>query len=127
MLFIFKIVFNMSLSFITHKGKRIMFIDYTSCKNIEEMIKVLEQVIMEYEKPGGQYLTLNDFTGTYGSTEFMNAASKHKELFDSKTIKTAVLGITGIKKILLNGYNAFVKKKQMPFDTKEEALEYLVK
>jgi len=116
----------MGLSFLTHKGKRILFVDYTQCKNTNEMIKILEEVKKEYEKPGGQYLTLNDFTGTYGSSEFMNAASKHKELFDSKTIKTAVLGIYGIKKILLNGYNAFVKKKQMPFDTKEEALEYLV-
>lgn len=117
----------MSLSFITHKGKRILLIDYTKCKNTEEMIKVLDEVRKEYEKPGGQYLTLNDFSGTYGSSEFMNAASKHKELFDSKTIKTAVLGITGIKKILLNGYNTFVKKKQIPFDSKAEALEYLVK
>lgn len=116
----------MSLSYITHKGKRIMFIDYKQCKSTNEMLNVLEQVRQEYEKSVGPFLTLNDFTGTYGSSEFMNAAQKHKELFDSKTIKTAVLGITGIKKILLNGYNAFVKKKQVPFDTKEEALDYLV-
>jgi len=117
----------MSLSYITHKGKRILFIDYTQCKSTPEMLKVLDDVRKEYEKPGGQFLAINDFTGTYGSSEFLNAAQKHKELFDSKTIKTAVLGVTGIKKILLNGYNAFVKKKQMPFDSKAEALEYLVK
>jgi len=104
-----------------------MLIDYTHCKNTDEMIKVLEDVRREFEKPGGPYLTLNDFTGTFGSSEFMNTAKKYKELFDNKTLKTAILGITGIKKILLNGYNAFVRKKQMPFDTKEEALEYLVK
>jgi hypothetical protein len=117
----------MSLSYITYKGKRILFVDYTQCKNTAEMINVLEIVKNEYEKSSNPFLAINDFTGTYGSNEFLNAASKHKELFDSKTIKTAVLGITGIKKILLNGYNAFVKKKQVPFDTKEEALEYLVK
>ncbi len=117
----------MSLSYITHKGKRILFIDYTQCKSTPEMLKILDDVRKEYEKPGEPFLAINDFTGTYGSSEFLNAAQKHKELFDSKTIKTAVLGITGIKKILLNGYNAFVKKKQMPFDSKAEALEYLVK
>jgi len=90
------------------------------------MLKVLEEVCKEYEKSSSLFLAINDFTGTYGSNEFLNAASKHKELFDSKTIKTAVLGVTGIKKILLNGYNAFVKKKQVPFATKEDALEYLV-
>jgi len=116
----------MSLSYLTHKGKRILFIDYTHCKTTAEMLKVLDDVRKEYEKSNTQFLAINDFTGTFGSNEFLNAASKHKELFDSKTLKTAVLGITGIKKILLNGYNAFVKKKQVPFNTKEEALEYLI-
>ena len=117
----------MSLTYLTHKGKRVLFIDYTQCKNTNEMLKVLDLVRQEYEKSIGPFLALNDFTGTYGSSDFLNAAQKHKDLFDAKTSKTAVLGIVGIKKILLNGYNAFVKKKQMPFDTKEEALDYLVK
>ncbi|MFN8255772.1 MAG: hypothetical protein U0W24_08805 [Bacteroidales bacterium] len=116
----------MSLSYINYKGKTILFVDYKGCKTASEMIGILEKVKELYEKSSTPFLALNDFTGTFGSSEFLNAASKHKELFDAKTIKTAVLGITGLKKVLLNGYNAFVKKKQVPFDTKEEALEYLV-
>ncbi|MDF1546327.1 MAG: hypothetical protein P1P88_00805 [Bacteroidales bacterium] len=116
----------MPFSYIEHKGKKILFIDYTKCKSIDEMIKLLEDVRREYEKSSGKFLALNDFTGTYGSTDFMNRAAKHKDFFDEKTLKTAVLGITGIKKILLNGYNAFVKNKQIPFNTKTEALDYLV-
>jgi len=116
----------MPFSYIEHKGKKILFVDYTKCKSIDEMIKLLEDVRREYEKASDKFLALNDFTGSYGSNDFLNRASKYKDLFDSKTIKTAVLGITGIKKILLNGYNAFVKNKQIPFNTKEEALEYLV-
>ena len=117
----------MSLSYITHKGKRILFVDYTHCKTVDEMVKVLDDVKKEYEKSPGNILAINDFNGTFGSSEFLNAAKKHKQLFDGKTHRSAVLGITGIKKILLNGYNAFITNKQMPFDTKEEALEYLVK
>ena len=116
----------MPYSFINYKGKKILFVDYTACKSIDEMIKLLDDIRLLYEKSNEMFLALNDFTGTYGSNEFMSKANKHKELFDRKTNKTAVLGITGIKRILLNGYNVFVKKKQVPFETKEEALEYLI-
>jgi len=116
----------MPYSFITHKGKKILFVDYKPCKSIDEMVKLLDDIRQLYEKSSESFLALNDFTGTFGSNEFMSHAKKHKELFDRKTIKTAVLGITGIKKILLNGYNVFVKNKQMPFESKEQALEYLV-
>ena len=72
----------------------------------------------------GRFLSFCDS----GSTEFMQRAKQlGKEIFDSRTSKSAVLGVTGIKKILLNGYNMIVKNKLEPFDTKEEALEYLVK
>jgi hypothetical protein len=50
-----------------------------------------------------------------------------KELFDARTIKNTALGINGVKKILLSAYNITVKNKLIPFDTKEEALEFLVK
>lgn len=112
-------------SFIYHKGKKILLVDYTPCKTANEMIKLLSEIKVLYENATVPFLALNDFTGTYGSNEFMNAAKQHKELFDRMTNKTAVLGITGLKKVLLNGYNMFVQKKQVPFETKEEALEYL--
>ncbi len=118
----------MSFSYITYKGKKILYVDYTQCKTTEDMLKVLESVKREYETTTHMFITVNDFRGTYGSSEFMKRASQlGKEVFDKRTLKTTVLGITGIKKILLNGYNSLVKTKLIPFDTKEEALEYLVK
>ena len=60
------------------------------------MIKLLLEIRQLYEKSTTMFLALNDFTGTFGSREFMNEAKKYKELFDSKTNKTAVLGITGL-------------------------------
>ncbi len=116
----------MPYSFINHKGRRILFVDYTKCSTTNEMIKLLQEVVELYNSSSIKYLALNDFTGTFGSREFLNVAKEHQKLFDEKTIKTAVLGITGLKKVLLNGYNYFVQKKQVPFDSKEEALDYLV-
>lgn len=116
----------MGISYIQHKGKKIMFIDYSQCKTIEQTLDVLEQVRKEYEKTDGQLLTLNNFEGAFGSSEYMKKASQYgKEIFNKKTAKNAALGVTGIKKILLQGYNTIVKDKIKPFDSKEEALDYL--
>ena len=116
----------MPFSYIRYKGKKILFVDYTNCATIDAMLHLLDDVVREYKKSTDKFLVVNDFTNANASHEFVNFANKHKELFDEKTEKTAVLGITGLKKLLLNGYNVFVKKKQVPFNTKEEALEYLV-
>jgi hypothetical protein len=49
-----------------------------------------------------------------------------QEVFKEKTIKSAVLGVTGIKKILLVVYSKFSKDDVVAFDRYEDALEYLV-
>ncbi len=118
----------MSISYINHKEKKILYIDYTQCKSSEELILVLHKVRDEYKNSNEMFLSVSDFTGTFGSKEYMDEAKKiGKEVFDDKTLKSALLGITGIKKILLNAYNLIVKNKLVPFDNKEDALEYLVK
>jgi hypothetical protein len=118
----------MSLSYINYKGKKILFIDYSKCKTIQDTIQILESVRNEYLKSSEKFLSMNDFSDFSVNNEYMELAKKYaKELFDAKTIRNSCIGITGIKKILLSAYNLTVKNKLMPFDTKEEALEYLVK
>jgi len=118
----------MSLTYTTYKGKKILLIDYTKCKTTQDTINVLEMVKKEYESSTEKIIALNDFTGAASNNEYMELAKKYaKELFDAKTLRNACLGVTGIKKILLSAYNLVVKNKLMPFDTKEEALEYLIK
>jgi len=118
----------MGLSYIQHKGKKIMYLDYTHCKNSQEMIEVLNEVRREYERTTETFVAVADFRGNFGSSEFMKEANKlAKDHLDKRTLKTAVLGVLGIKRILLNAYNAIVNNKLVAFDTREEALDYLVK
>jgi hypothetical protein len=118
----------MSVSYIFHKGKKIMIVDYTKCKTTADTLAVLEAVKDEYLKTNEMIISLNDFREAYGSREFMNRANQlGKELFDKRTLKTAAIGVVGIKKILVNAYNVFIKNKINIFDTKEEALDWLVK
>ena len=76
----------------------------------------------------GKVIALNDFTGVAANNEYMDLAKKYaKELFDEKTLRNACIGVNGVRKILLSAYNLVVKNKLMPFEKKEEALEFLVK
>ena len=60
-----------NLSYIDYKGKKILYVDYTRCKTTEDMLRVLEEVRKEYENTTHMFISINDFRGTYGSTEFM--------------------------------------------------------
>jgi hypothetical protein len=118
----------MSVSYIMHKGKKVMIVDYTKCKSTQETLDVLEKVRQEYLKTNEMIISLNDFREAYGSNEFMKRAQAlAKEVFDKQTLKTAAIGVNGIKRILVNAYNVFVKNKVYIFNTKEEALDWLVK
>jgi hypothetical protein len=117
----------MSFSFINYKNKKILYIDYTQCKTAQDTVNVIEEVRKEYLRTSEKYIALSDFTNAPVNNEYMDLVKKYtKELFDERTIKRASIGITGMKKILLNTFNLFSKKKMFTFDTKEEALEYLV-
>jgi len=117
----------MSISWITHKGKKILYLNYKN-KTKEEMIQMLEDAAKIYRESKEKILSIDDFEGTFVSDEFMKKAKElAKEVFSLKRKKGAVLGITGVKKILLISFNSFSADKLYPFNTKEEALEFLVK
>jgi hypothetical protein len=118
----------MGITYIYHKGKKIMYCDYSDCKSVADTIKVLDLAREEYLKSNEDFLVLNDFSGGVISNDFMNVAREYgKELFDKRTPKTAALGITGLKKVLISSYNLVVKNKLVIFNDKNEALEFLVK
>jgi hypothetical protein len=118
----------MSISFIQYKGKKILYADYSNCKTAQETVEILEQTRKLYLSTDEKYLSLNNFSNAPSNTEYVELAKKYgKELFDKRNIKEACFGLTGVKNILLWGYNLVVKDKIIAFETKEEALEYLVK
>lgn len=117
----------MPTNLINHQGQQVVFIDYTACKTKEDLIDTLIDAESFIKRMPGKSLTLSDFTGTHGSSEFMAEAKRAgRETFDHKVERAALIGITGIKMILLNGYNLVVKNKIMSFDTRDKALGYLV-
>jgi len=115
----------MPASFIEYKGKKVLLIDYRGLKKKEEMIKTLHESIALYEKSPEKLRTLIDVTDAAGNSEWMNESKKYGKQVGDKTLRSAIIGVTGIKKVLLMGYNSVVKGRLKPFDTKEQALDYL--
>lgn len=116
----------MSLKYIEYKGKKILYVDYRNKNGIENMatIDAAAKEIGSWTQKG---LSLSDFRNATATPEFMAHLKKvGAEVFQPKA-KIAVLGITGVKNILLQAYNAFTKNEVVPFETEEEAKEWLIK
>lgn len=117
----------MPVKYIHHKGKKILFVDFTNQLG-DQAIATLDEEAKEMQNWTENGLILNDFHGSKGSPAFMAHAKKlGKEVFVYKVYKSAAIGLTGLQMILLQAYNNFTKDKIVPFNTEEEAKDWLVK
>jgi hypothetical protein len=70
---------------------------------------------------------LVDVTGTMMNTEAVQALKASTKRDGAMVEKTAVVGVTGLKKVLADAIAKFSGTHTRYFDTKEEALEWLAK
>jgi hypothetical protein len=120
----------MPIKYIQHKGKTILYIDYSNLtgEKAKDAIALLDEAAKEMRTWTQKGLVLSNFRNTKANTEFMSYAKKlGKEVFAEKLRKSACIGITGVQSILLQAYNAFTEDKIAPFATEEEAKEWLIK
>ena len=116
----------MKVEWITYKGKKILFTNYNNVKSQAEMLSILNETFELVRSTPGQILALTDATNAATGPDFMKAAKEQGKPLTHKIDKSAAIGITGLKGMLLKGYNLFTGDKMKPFATKEEALDYLV-
>ena len=117
----------MKSRWIEYKGKRILYADFRGQKG-QEGIDTLELGAKMAAASPTRVRMLNNFEGAAGSPEWMARVKQlGKEVFDLKVEKDAVVGITGVKGVLVEAYNKVTRKGVMPFKTEAEALDWLVK
>lgn len=112
---------------IHYQGNEILFFDHVGLRGqaIIDNLRVGNQMMLASSKT--DYLILSDFTGTYGTDEIVAYLLGAESQAASKRVKkSAVVGVTGIKKIFLNMYNAVAQVQVKPFETREAAQEYLI-
>lgn len=112
---------------ISYQGKEIIYLDYRG-QTEEQMIEYLkeaERTILQENKP---YLTLTNISEAFATKGFLKQAGKLGERTGHLTIKGAIVGVSGGKRVLLNVFNRLFagKKGLKPFDSEKEAMEYLV-
>lgn len=118
----------MPATWIGYKGKKIIYGDYRKLKGKDLMAAIDEEVKLVMAAPE-KVLILDDFTGCVVDSACMEYLKKvGKELIEPNTEKCAILGVEGMKNVLLNAYNWFTGAgaHQRLFRSELEAKEWLV-
>ncbi len=115
------------MKWITYKENEILLDDYTNIypEQFAPLIKRITDLTFQSGKK--DILLIVDVTGAYANKEavdaFVEASKKSKPLLK----KTAVVGITGVKKIFLNIVNKFSGVNAKAVASMEDAKEWLLK
>lgn len=110
--------------FIVHKGKEIFIMDCRDA-SLDEMNKIIEECILQVRKhPEKSVLTLTISGGSAFSGETI---SKLKEVARDNTpyVKAgAIVGVTGLYKVVFNAVAMFSKRRFYLFVTVDEAMDF---
>lgn len=117
----------MEIRWIEYKSKKILHLDYRGAKNEHEMIELLEKGNEYIKNSGRKILVLVDYAHTYATQTYMDKLKENGKQNAPFIEKTAVLGVEGIKKILMNTYVLFTGEKNIKlFENEDKAKEWLV-
>lgn len=117
------------INFIEHKEQKILFVDFSNFETTEQLLTQVNKAgnkIKELINSDEQNLLM--FTDISNSQINRTTLSKLKEIGKlGKPIlkKSAIIGVTGAKKSLLNIINMITKMPNKAFDTKTEAFDWL--
>jgi hypothetical protein len=117
----------MPIQWIDYKGHKILYADYRGLISEEKMLQNLETEGEFYKTITSKILSLNDYRDTFVSNNFINKVTALGKINKDKNLRSAILGITGMKKILLNTFSTISGMPVRSFDDETEAKEYLIK
>ena len=114
------------ISFFTHQGKSIMFIDFNHCepKDIVPLLSQIQMTVARHEKHS--VLIFADMTDAHIDRA---AAQRMKEVLvlDTPYVKRAAwIGAQSVPKAFLDNFKSFSHRELTFFDTRDEALDWLV-
>jgi len=112
-------------TFIKHKEKEILFLDFSNTQPHEvlEAIEVAKPLIRS--RPAGSVLTLTDVTNARFS-EAVSDGLKEFTAHNKPYVKAgAVVGVTGLKRIIFTAVMTFSRRNLETFDDIEQAKHWL--
>jgi len=115
-----------STQIVSYKGKEIFITDVSKCQP-EESSQVFEEAIQKITKlPLKSVLLITDSTDAVYNSE-SSATTKHFSSSISAHVKgSAVVGADSMKKIMISTLRLLTKRDIKTFDTREQAMDWLV-
>ncbi len=109
-------------------ARNIVFVDYSNMK-AAELIAEAQRLHNEARShfAGSKVKVLVDVTGTMMNTEAVQALKASTKRDSSMVEKTAIVGVTGLKKVLADAIAKFSGTHTKYFATKVEALGWLTR
>ena len=113
------------VKFIKHREKEILLLDFSN-SGTDEVLKIIEDAKRVISaKPENSLLTLTDVTNARFN-EKVGDGMKQFSAHNKPYVKAAaVVGITGLKKIIFGAVMAFSKRNLASFDDVEQAKHWL--
>lgn len=116
----------MSVTKIQYKGKEITYNDCRLLAPVEIVANINKVAEMAEATPGGLRVLTDMRNVPINFHIFEEIKVIGDEVFRHTVNTSAILGIMGIKRILLEIYLKFSDDKIIPFTTMEEAMDFLV-
>ena len=113
----------------TYDGeKKLAFVDYSNLK-AAELVAEAERVHNEARAhlTGVKVKVLVDVSGVSMNSEAVRAIKESTKRDSAMVEKTAIVGVSGLKRILADAIATFSGTRTKYFETKEEAMEWLTK
>jgi hypothetical protein len=113
--------------FVGHQGRSILLIDlsYCSAGEVEETLRAVPELVTTH--PRASVLVLTDFTGASFDAEAIRVV-KETAVFNKPFVKkSAFTGIESFPADFYEDLKSFSRREFPPFETRVEALTWLVK
>ena len=118
----------MKSKWIEHQGKRIFFADYSGFQDFDAFkAEADDSTSITITQPDNSVLLLVDVTDTAGNQEMVDYIIKSANKDKEKMKKTAVIGVSGYRRIFLRTVVRFTGMSLKDFSDIEEAKDWLVK
>ncbi len=113
------------VQFITHKGKKILYFDLSSCKFAEISDVIAEAKRTVAGQQAASVLALTNVTDTElskNSSTVIKDFTAHNKPFIKAS---AVIGVEGLRKVIYNAAMAFSGRQISAFNTLDQAKDWL--
>ncbi|MBN1431005.1 MAG: hypothetical protein JXB07_21730 [Anaerolineae bacterium] len=116
------------IHFVDYKGKQILLEDLSGIQDDDtliELIKQAQQVVKS--QPPKSVLVVVDLTKSRLSPKVYQFSKTATEENSPHVKASTIVGIGGIMDLLAKAVSAFAQRELTSFDTREEAMEWLIK